>query len=168
MSESEFDYEKEYVKYIINHNLWDVQKNKLKKRVYPVLGTKNQKIDKETGGFYGGEQYVKGFTTKPPKQETCQYCFNELNDRQRRFCSPRCNDLYSKLKNTVNKLGAEGIFWNKNEDREIPNQKDMMVTYRGKNNELFTDYDDGVTTKSGKPLPRKNKESKEFSSGIDY
>ncbi len=169
MSEIEFDYDKEYVKYIINHNLWDEKNKKLKKKVYPVLGARNQKLDEETGGYYGGEQYVEGFTTKPPKQENCQYCFTELTDRHRKFCSIRCNDLYSKIKNKINKLDAEGIFWHEDKDREIPNQKDMIVTYRSKKGELFTDYDDGVTTKSGKSLPRKDpKEPKEFSKGRDY
>jgi hypothetical protein len=168
MSESEFDYEKEYINYIINHNLFDNKKNKLKKRIYDVHGYRNQKIDEETGAYYGVEEYIIGFTTKPPKQEICQYCFDKLKDRHRKFCSLRCTDLYNKLGNKVNELGAEGIYWNENKDREIPNQKDMIVTYRGENNELFIDYDDGVTTKSGKQLPRKNKESKEFASGKDY
>lgn len=119
MTIPEFDYEKEYVRYIINHDLWDIQKKKLKKQVYPVLETINQKLDEKTGGYYGGEQYVKGFTTKPPKQEKCQYCFAELIDRHRKFCSSRCGDLYNKIKNQVNELGLTFVFWNENEDREF-------------------------------------------------
>lgn len=167
MSELEFDYDKEYVKYVINHNLWDKKNKRLKKKVYPVLGIRNEKYDGETGGIYNAEQYVKGFTTKPPKQDYCQYCFTKLTGRHRKFCSSRCNDLYNKIKNKRIELEAETIYWHENKDREIPNQKDMIVTYRGKNGELFTDYDDGITNKSGKQLT-KSIESKEFASGKDY
>ncbi len=168
MNEVEFDYEKEYDKYIDDHNLLDLEKEELKKQVYHILGTRNQKLDEKTGGYYGGEQYVKGFTTKPPKQEKCQYCFAELIGRHRKFCSIRCNDLYTKIKNKRKELEAEGIMWNENKDREIPNQKDMIVIYSGENGELFTDYDDGITKKSGKPLIKDSKESKDFSKGKDY
>jgi len=159
MNEVEFDYEKEYDKYIDNHNLLDLEKEKLKKQVYHILGTRNQKLDEKTGGYYGGEQYVKEFTIKPPKQKNCQYCFTELTDRHRKFCS-KCGDLYGKIKNKCKELEADGIFWNQDPNGK-PQWKNMLVTYRGKNDELFTDYDDGVTTKSGKP---RNKDHKSFSS----
>jgi len=167
LTKLEFDYEREYQKYIDDHNLWDEENEKLKKNVYHVLGTRNQKLDEKTGGYYGGEQYIKGFTTKPHKQDTCQYCFGKLTGRHRKFCSPRCGDLYGKIKNECIELKGEIIFWER--DMEVlPEWKNMNVTYRGKNGELFTDYDDGITTKSGKFRKNKSIESNEFSKGIDY
>jgi len=169
MVESEFDYETELKKFCEYRGIWNEEKGEPTRPVYPILETRNQKYDEESGGYYGGEQFVKEFTIKPPKQKTCQYCFAELKGRHRKFCSLRCNDLYSKIKNKVNELGSEIIFWHENKSREIPNQKDMNVVYRGENEELFTDYDDGITNKSGKQLPRKDqRESRDFSKGNDF
>ena len=166
MIELEFDYTKEYVKYIINHNLWDKENEKLKKNVYPVLGIRNEKYD-EKGNMYNAEQYVKGFTTKPPKQETCQYCFTELTGRHRKFCSIRCGDLFKKIKNKREELGVELIFWNENKDREIPNQKDMKGISIDGNGE-YIEIKNVITKKSGKPLVKDSKESQDFSKGKDY
>ena len=167
MTELEFDYEKEYDKYVDGHNLLDEENEKLKNNVYHVLGTRNQKLDEKTGGYYGGEQYVKEFTTKLPKQDTCQYCFGKLTGRHRKFCSPRCGDLFKKIKNKREELGVELIFWNENKDREIPNQKDMKgISIDG--NGKYVEIKNVITKKSGKPLVKDSKESQDFSKGKDY
>lgn len=166
MSESEFDYYKEKVRYIINHDLWDKKNKKLKKKVYDVLEIRNEKYD-EKGNMYNAEQYVKGFTIKPPKQDICQYCLTELTGNQRHFCGDRCSDLYSKLKKERIKRGIDNIFWNKNKDREIPHLKDMFGVKQDKNGEQII-IKNIITKKSGKPLVKDSKESKDFSKGKDY
>jgi len=161
---SEYDYDEELKKFCVSRGIWNEEGERPTRFVINKLKTITVK---HPDGYSYLQNTQDGFTTKRPKQEKCQYCFAELTGRHRKFCSIRCNDLYTKIKNKRIELGAEGIMWNENEDREIPNQKDMIVTYRDENEELFTDYDDGVTTKSGKPLLKDSKESKDFSKGKD-
>jgi len=166
MSEPEFDYYKEKVRCIVSRNLWDEEKEKLKKKVYDIVKIRNEKYD-EKGNMYNAEQYVTGFTTKPPKQEICQYCFTELTGRHRKFCSIRCGDLFKKIKNKREELGVEAVFWNENEDREIPHQKDMKGIGIDENGE-YIEVENVITEKSGKPLLKDSKSSKDFSKGKDY
>jgi len=116
---------------------------------------------------FNGEQYFKGFTIKPPKQEICQYCFTKLIGRHRKFCSVRCGDLYKKTENKRKELGVDWIFWNENKDREIPHQKDMFTVKINKNGKQ-TKIKNIITKKSGKPLLKNSNESKDFSKGKDY
>jgi len=162
---SEYDHDEELKKFCIRKGIWNEKEEIPTKFVINKLKTITVK---HPDGYSYLQNVQDGFTTKRPKQKKCQYCFEELTGRHRKFCSGRCNDLYTKIKNKRKELEAEGIMWNENKDREIPNQKEMIVTYRGENGELFTDYDDGITKKSGKPLVKDSKESKDFSKGKDY
>ena len=163
---AEFDYYKEKVGYIIHRGLWDQKNSKFKKNVYPVLGIRNEKYD-EKGNIYNAEHYVKRFTTKRPKQDTCQYCLTKLTGSQRHFCGGRCADLYSKLKKERIERGIDNIFWNENKDREIPQKKDMFGVKQDKNNEQII-IENILTKKSGKLLVKDSKESQDFSKGKDY
>lgn len=157
------NYEEELKKYCVMKGIWDYENDRPTRFVTNTLKTVKRI---HPAGYTYYENVIDGFTTKRPKFKTCLYCLNKLNERQRKFCSLRCADLHNKIKKKREEIGAEGVWITKNEDREIPQWKDMTVTFRGKNGELIT-RKNAITKKSGKPL-KKSTKSKEFSEGKDY
>lgn len=177
MSELEFDYEIEFISYIIRNNLWDKKKNKLKEEVYHVYETRNQKLDKVTGGYYGGEQYLKGFTTKRPKPVKlthCRSCFKEFTrTTQREYCDTTCKqngkELRIKKEELVKKFpNFQAMFWNEDKEFEKPEWKDIVGVF--KNNGKIEYKTNIITNKSHRgSRPRKPKnEPKDFTKGKDH
>jgi len=169
MNKSDFDYYKEKVRYIIDHNLWDKKNEKLKEEVYDVYGIRNEKHN-EKGGIYNAEFYVSGFTTKRPKPHKmteCRICFKPLIGKQREYCGDPCRESNYQIKNEMNELNSknkhiETIYWKKDPDGKPQRKNIIGIT---KENGTYETLENIITKKSGKP---RNKDHKTFSKGKDY
>ncbi len=157
----DLDHEIEYENFCKARGIWDNEKKCATRFVINKLKT-------ITVTHPNGSKTLQNvhdcFTTKRPKQKICQYCFSELTGIHRKFCSTRCNDLYSKIKKKRIELKAVGIYWQKKENSLFPQWKDMTVVYEKKNGDFIID-NKGFTKKSGK---EQNRNHEEFSTGKDY
>lgn len=158
--ELKFDYNEELKKFCITRGIWD---DKNQKPIGFVINKLKTVEKTHPDGYTYKENVFDGFTTKRHKFKTCQYCHNELNGKQKRFCSLKCGDLHGKLRKKRIELGAEGIWITKDPDG-LPQWKNMVVTFRDKNGELIQEIGK-LTKKSGKS---RKKEPTDFSKGKNY
>ncbi|MCH9040659.1 MAG: hypothetical protein IIB80_00660 [Thaumarchaeota archaeon] len=165
MSNTDFDYLKAKMMYVLDNELWDKKNEKLKEEVYDVYGIRNEKHS-ETGGTYNGEFYVSGFTTKkpkPPKLTNCRICFKKLLGNRREYCSDNCKQQYRELKKErflelkEKNPNLNMVFWNQEDN---PNGKLEWKKIKGVENKTkYKIIKKIVTKKKGKPI---NKDMKGF------
>ena len=177
MSELEFDYEKEYVKFVIRNDLWDKNNNRLKKKVYTVLGIRNQKYDETNphGGYYGGQHYVE-FTTKPPKPVKlthCRSCFKELTGKKEQYCNRTCKQNGKELRKKFIELEKsnpkiQAIFSKEDKEFEKPEWIDVIGIFE--NNGKFKEETNVITNKHhrGRQSRKPKNQPIDFSKGKDY
>lgn len=169
MDNTNFDYLKAKLRYVLDNELWDEKNEKLKKKVYDVYGIRNEKHS-DTGGIYNGEMYVSGFRTKKPKPRKiteCRICFKPLVEKQREYCGDPCRVSNNQLRNKMTELNSknkhiETIYWKKDPDGK-PHRKNIIGTT--KQNGTYETIENIITKKSGKT---RNKDHKTFSKGKDY
>jgi len=125
-------------KFCLLHDIhWDPKKGKWNKEFHNRLktvtenGTLHQKFD---GWKLGTIKYL-----------VCRYCFKELTEKQRKFCSHKCRVLGTQIRKKLEELQAESIFWTKPPGHHrLPEQREMLVTFKnGTKRQL--------TKKKGKP-----------------
>ena len=116
------EFEDNFEKFCLLHNIyWVPKRNDWNKNFRNRL-----KTVRENGVLV---QKFDGWQLGPIKYLVCRYCFKELADKQRKFCSPKCRVLGTQIRNKLEELKAESIFWTKPPGHyRLPERRGMLVT----------------------------------------